>query len=244
MTAAESFSADYNWALERANEILISSKVITTFPFRASKLIEEMGREIYIPMMPFSWIEQHGMTGEEVTGSPDGAIIEMSGMHIFFYNERESPKRLTFTACHEAGHIYLGHPIEKLTEYRKSKNPRFKSLYDKCEKEANFFATQILMPEQVLKRLFELGCRIDEFFLQEKFGVSEKAASIRKKNMRIMYNWRIPYWENDKSLNDAVLLKFSDFINRTAPRRKSYEEEYAYEEEMEAERNRWIANGY
>ena len=241
----EEFSADYKKVVEeRVNEILIRSRVITTFPFKCSALINELGKEIAIAIMPFSWIEEHGMKAEDVVLSKDADTVEMCGRYIIFYNQDMPPVRLTFSAAHELAHIVLGHDMEKITQYRKTKDSRLKPLYERCEAEANYFAACLLMPKVVINRLKALGCYITKEFLQKTFGVSEPAAQIRIQTLNRNSKHYIPFWEREKSLDNAVLLKFADFIQKVAPRRKSYEEEYEYEEQMQEERERWLQEGY
>ncbi len=152
--------------------------------------------------------------------------------------------RLAFSIAHEIGHIVLGHDIEQITEYRKKKDSRFTQLYEQSEAEANYFAACLLMPKTVINRLKSLGCYITKEFLKATFGVSEAAAEIRIKTLRRNSQKYVSYWNKDKSLDNAVLLKFTNFIKRIAPSQKSYEEEFRYEEELQKERDRWFAQGY
>lgn len=241
----EEFSADYKTEIkERANEILIRSRVIKAFPFNCSELIEELGKEVAIEIFPFSWIEEQGMNAKDLLHSNDAETFEWNGRYVMFLNQAMPSARMRFSEPHETAHIVLGHDIEVITEYRKKKDQRLKVLYEKYETEANYFAACLLMPEAVINRLKALGCHITKDFLQRTFGVSEQAAQIRLKTLKRNLNRYISYWEKEKSLDNAVLLKFADFIQKIAPRRKSYEEEYELEEQMQEERNRWIAEGY
>ncbi len=241
----EEFSADYKTDIEeRVNEILIKSRFAKKFPLDCFLLADEIGKEITIKLLPFSWLEEHGVKVDEVVSSKDAEAVEFCGRYIIFYNQDMPPVRIIFSIAHEIGHIVLGHDIELITEYRKKKDLRFKQLYGQSEVEANYFAACLLMPEAIINRLKSLGCYITKEFLQSSFGVSESAAEIRIKTLRRNSQRYVSYWNKDKSLDSAVMQKFSDFIRKTAPRRKSYEEEYRYEEEMQEERNRWLAEGY
>lgn len=241
----EEFSADYKTEInERVNEILIRSRVIKTFPFKCSELIKELGKEVAIEIFPFSWIDKNGMKAEDMLHSKDAETFEMGGRYIIFYNQIMPPVRLRFSAGHETGHIVLGHDMELITKYRQTNDSRLKPLYDQYEREANYFAACLLTPEAVINRLKALGCRITKEFLMSKFDVSEAAAEIRLKTLRKNSSRYISYWKRETSLDNAVLLKFSDFISKVAPRRMSYEEEFRYEEDMQEERNRWLAEGY
>ncbi|MDD7014017.1 MAG: ImmA/IrrE family metallo-endopeptidase [Spirochaetales bacterium] len=229
---------------ERVNEILIRSSTVKSFPFRCSTLIKELGSEVAIKIMPFSWIEEQGMNAEDVVHSKDAGTVESQGRYIIFYNQKMPPSRLAFSVAHELGHIILGHDMEKITQYIETKDPRLEALYKRYEAEANYFAACLLMPEVVINRLKSLGCHITKEFLQAEFNVSELAAEIRIETVNRNSRRYVSYWEKDKSLDNALLLKFNDFIRKVSPRKKTYEEEYEYEERMQEERNRWIAEGY
>ena len=184
------------------------------------------------------------MNVDDVVSSKDAEAVEQCGRYIIFYNQNMPSVRIAFSIAHEIGHIVLGHDIEHITEYRKKNDSRFKELYGQSEIEANYFAACLLMPEAIINRLKSFGCCITKEFLQISFGVSESASEIRIKTLRRNSQRYVSYWTKDKSLDNAVLLKFADFIKKISPRRKSYEEEYRYEEEMQEERNRWLAEGY
>lgn len=239
------FSADYKTDIEeRVNEILIKSRIIKKFPLDCFLLVDEIGKEIAIKLLPFSWLEEKEMNADDVVNSKDAEAVESCGRYIIFYNQNMPSVRIAFSIAHEIGHIVLGHDIEHITEYRKKKDSRLKQLYEQSEIEANYFASCLLMPEAIINRLKSFGCRITKEFLQTSFGVSESASEIRIKTLRRNSQRYVSYWTRDKSLDNAVLLKFADFIKKISPRRKSYEEEYRYEEEMQEERNRWLAEGY
>lgn len=241
----EEFSADHKTEIkERANEILIRSRIIKAFPFKCSELIKELGKEVAIEIFPFSWIEKHGMKPEDMLHSKDAETFELNGRYVMFFNQVMPCVRLRFSASHETAHIVLGHDMEVITEYRKTKSPHLKALYERYEAEANYFAACLLMPEAVINRLKALGCCVSKEFLQTTFGVSEQAAQIRIQTLNRNSKRYFSYWDKEKSLDNAVLLKFADFIRKVSPRRKTYEEEYEYEEQMQEERNRWLAEGY
>ena len=245
MIAGEETTENYkSRAAERANEILIGSRAIRAFPFDCFSLIQELGKEVAIEAKPFSWIEEQGMNAEDVVLSEDAETFEMGEMYLIFYNQEMPQARLTFSMAHEIGHIVLGHDMERVTGYRKAEDPRHKALYDRYESEANYFASCLLMPEPVINRLRSLGCGITAAFLKEKFGVSGAAADVRIGTLRRNSRRYVSYWDKDKSLEDALLVKFEGFIRNIAPRMLSYDEECRYEEEMQAERDRWLAEGY
>ncbi|MDE6068257.1 MAG: ImmA/IrrE family metallo-endopeptidase [Treponemataceae bacterium] len=240
----EGFTTDYKGAKEHADEILLSPFIKNTFPPECFDLVEKLASEVAIEILPFSWIEEHGMKVGDVVHSDDAETFEKDGMYIIFYNQRSQKSRRDFGIMHEIGHIYNGHDMEIFTKYRKTKAARLEKLYKKCEAEANRFAAELLMPESILRRLQELGCRIDVAFLQREFGVSAQAAKISIDSLKRSANNSVSYWEKDASLDDAILLKFNAFIERNAPRRKSYTEELECDLAMQAERDSWLADGW
>ena len=229
---------DFNYACEKANEILICSNTITTFPFSGSKLIQEMSD---IELEPYSNYTKPNLSGEKIFGSKDAAIKELNGMFLIFYNDKMPRKRQRFTACHEFGHYYLEHDIDLLNEYRETKNPVCKALYEKYELETNMFVAQLFMPEQILFALTKRGRVISEEFLEFNFDVSKESSSKRIETMRKVYNWKTFRHKNDLSLDDLILKKFKLFIDNLAPRKMSYMEELEADEEKQAERERWLA---
>ncbi len=240
----EEFTVNYKGAKERADEILLSPFIKSMFPSNCFDLVEKLASEVAIKILPFSWIEEHGMKAEDVIHSNDAETFEQNGMYVIFYNQKFQKPRTDFGIMHEIGHIYNGHDMEILTKYRKTKDARLEKLYKKCETEANLFAAELLMPEAILRRLQELGCRIDVAFLQRTFGVSAQAAQISINNLKRSANKSVSYWEKDASFDEAILLKFKAFIERNAPRRKGYTEELECDLAMQAERDSWLANGW
>ncbi len=229
---------NFNLACEKANEILISSKNIQTFPFSLFRVIEEMTD---FQQLPFSYLLEKGVKPSDVLRSNDAELLERNGEYIFFYNEKMSKKRLAFSGGHELGHYKCGHDIEKLSELRNAVPDKFKELYGVCEVEANFFAAEILMPEPILIELSKRGCRIDKNFLMQKFGVSEEAAEKRCKTLGKTYNWTSFRHRKDLlSLDDVIVEKFKSFIDSVAQKRHNYEYNLEKEIEMEKERQSWI----
>lgn len=240
----EEFSADYRKIEELVNEFLIKFRSIKDFPLDYVSLLKEIGNEVAIELLPFSWLEEHGVNPENILESKDAETKELNGRYIIFYNQKMPQSRILFSILHEIAHILLGHDLDLIQEYRKTGDSRFQALYGRYEKEANYFSSCFMMPRPVLNRLWALGCYITSDFLRTKFGASGEAAAICIKALQKSSTRNVSYWDKDKSLEQAVVAKFSDFIKKTAPRQKSYEEESLYEERMQRERDRWIAEGY
>ena len=91
----------------------------------------------------------------------DGYTYFKNDTAFIFYNEDiDTTGRKTWTISHELGHIALNHTVQCC----------------KNEKEANFFASQLLVPQCVLKQLIKNGARITPTYISEKFKISKEAS--------------------------------------------------------------------
>lgn len=234
---AELFAPDFKKACDAANEILVCSGTIKSFPF----LMEAVIREITdIELAAYSELKKLNCNPEKITGSKDGALNERNGRYIMFINDAMPEQRQKFTLAHETGHYFLGHDIKKLTEYRETGNKRFGPLYKKFEAETNMFAAQLLMPEQVIIELSKRGCRISKEFIAEAFNASEQAAQIRLNTIRKVYDWNSRKKKCSAiDYDDIILQKFKRFIDGIAPQKISYVDEYERDYEMERIRQSW-----
>ena len=86
--------------------------------------------------------------------------IKNNNIFIFYNADIETEGRKTWTISHELGHIVLKHTTQ----------------CDKNEAEANFFASQLLAPQCVLKQLVKSGANINPLYLSEKFKISKEAS--------------------------------------------------------------------
>lgn len=229
---------DFKAACDKANEILVCSRVIKTFSFSMDALIEE---QTDITILGYSALKGADIPPEKIVCSKDGALVERDGRLIMFLNEVMPEVRRRFTEGHESGHYFLGHDTTKLTEYRRTKDSRFKPLYKKCEAEANMFCAQLFMPEQIIMEFSKRGCQITKDFLMQTFHVSKPAAEIRLKNVRQIFDWS-DRKRNHSTLgyDDIILEKFKAFIDSIAPRKIGYVQDFEREYEMELERQSWI----
>lgn len=166
---------------------MLQSNVINTFPYSAYNFTYEMTEA---EIMKYSSIGTNEIPAEVILGSKDAALVEDRGRYILFYNENMIKERIRFSVIHENGHYHLAHDMSILTAKRRDSDPNVEKLYSKYEIEANFFAAQLLMPEQILIELSRRGKKITSEFLQTYFGVSEEAAKKRIETLRKVYNWQ------------------------------------------------------
>jgi Zn-dependent peptidase ImmA (M78 family) len=107
-----------------------------------------------------------------------------------FVNQNNPPLRRHFTIAHELGHFLLGHNGDLFVDkgqiiYRDSRSKEGTLLQ---EREANRFAAELLMPEEMLideivKNDYDLDDSLEVQGLSEKFGVSTQAMMIRLTNL-------------------------------------------------------------
>ena len=100
-------------------------------------------------------------------------------------NQKDPEFRKRFTIAHEIGH-YLLHPSEILHYDRPDAiHYRAKNVASPQEVEANYFAAELLMPEERITSCVESGLRsVSE--LANKFKVSEGAMSYRLIGMGLL----------------------------------------------------------
>lgn len=128
----------------------------------------------------------------EMEITPSGLILKKeSGYRIYLHNNC-APNRIRFTLAHELWHYFLhrGYLDSKKiivdddnTLYSR---PGFKDLPENIilmEQEANFFAAEILMPENVVIEAFKKNS--DIYDLSKFFSVSTDAMHFRLKNLSL-----------------------------------------------------------
>jgi hypothetical protein len=97
------------------------------------------------------------------------------------FNNEEISYRTRFTVAHELAHVMLGHVREGRAPKR---DKAFNNYQDPDEVAANAFAANLLMPEDLVRKLYRSAKDVQD--LAEAFGVSAVAMSYRLKNLRII----------------------------------------------------------
>jgi len=214
---------DFQKAYINANEILVSSKIINSFPYSATRLIKEQSN---IVCRSFEKAHKYNVD-IEAFGSDSAVIMNFGDEYIIFYNQNEPPARVKFSMLHEFGHKVSGHEFSVTSD----------EIYGIAEVETNYFTAQLLMPEQILREFQRRGKRIDKYFLMRAFGVSEQAANKRIENLN-----RIT-WERsqlEKEYDDIILNKYLSWVNSIVPNNIDYL--FEDEEERQNEREQWRYN--
>ncbi len=215
-------SVDYKKIYIQANEILASSSVIEMFPYKISAFLKEQA-----DIRLISYAKAMNKYGIDVRtfGSESAVLQEMDGANIIFYNQDEPDYRVRFSIMHEFGHYLFNHKKNlKADEF----------LYQQQEMEANIFAAQMLMPEQLLREVSKRGKCITYDLIKECFTVSKKAAEKRKSTLsKTDYEWRS---RQEKMYDDIIVTRHMLLIERMAP--KNRYNDYVFEEEYERQRER------
>ncbi|MBE6586120.1 MAG: hypothetical protein E7645_06310 [Ruminococcaceae bacterium] len=98
---------NFSSAYTKANEILVSSRVISTFPFSPKDLVKEKSA---IPCRTFAKARSYGVD-IEAFGSESAIIMELGGRRIIFYDESKPLTHVKYSILHELGHDQNGHDL-------------------------------------------------------------------------------------------------------------------------------------
>ena len=123
-----------------------------------------------------------------------GLLIIQGPSRLIGIEESHVKERQRFTLAHELGHYILHNEKSNIfvdTILFKRQMEGYTSKEEKWEREANFFAANILMPEQLVKREVHLleGDLYDDDnvrTLAKKFNVSLSAMTFRLTNMGLI----------------------------------------------------------
>ena len=208
---------DFKLAYINANLILVRTEAINAFPFSSKDLIKEKSD---VRCRSYKKAKEYGLD-MQVFGSESAVLTRYQGKKIIFYDDTKPITHINFSILHESGHDELGHVMCKEQN----------DLYKKQEVEANAYAAQILMPEQLLRYLQHQGIKITISFLVNNFGVSEQAAEKRIKTLaNSVEEWRS---RAEKEYDDIILERYLPLIQHLCP-----SDQFDYEEEFNRQRER------
>ncbi len=213
---------DFKKANIKANELLVVAKGIGEFPFKVTSVIKD---DEHFQIKSFDYAKKVGID-IEAFGSESAVLQKKGDRYIIFYNQDEKMERIKFSLLHEYAHYVLGDKMENLS----------KEEYDRDEVEANYFAAQVLMPEQIINELRDRGEFITKDYLVEHFGVSSTAANKRIETLgKLDYSWRS---EEEKFYDETLMFKFAGFMD-SIRRKSSGNRWYSDEYERQRERDSW-----
>lgn len=187
----------YIKARKMASEILILQENLV-FPIDVEKIILKNKKIIFSSYKNYA--ESTGISLSELTqnGKFNDSLVYnyATDKKIILYNSEISSKgRILWNKAHELGHIILGH----------------KDQGDLEEIEANTFASQLLLPQCLLKELIKNNLSISREYITLKFGLSPTAADscLRLVNNKLENN-------HDAVYDDLILFRCREFINTEA----------------------------
>lgn len=216
---------DFKKCCVLANELLAVANCISTFPYSIKKLVKE---QTDVKICSFTTAVEKYHVLVKPFGSDSACLVEYKGAYIIFYNDREEGYRIKFSICHELGHVLLGHKMDL-----DGNDP----LYGVQEIEANFFAAQLLMPEQLLRECMRRGYTVSIEYIMDKFVVSEEAANRRRTTLgKTHYDWRS---NEEKIYDDIILKRYESFLNKIAPKNNEFDY-YDDEYDRQRERDSWM----
>lgn len=219
---------DFSKAYIAANELLATGKELDIFPFLIKPFIKA---NTDVTLCSFEKAQSKYNANIRAWGSESAVLQEYQGQSIIFYNKEKTGNHIRFSCCHELGHYILGHKMNL--------DPN-SDLYKKQEIETNYFAAQLLMPEQILIECRKRSKSITPDFLINHFEVSPIAADKRLTTLsKIQPEWRRNI---EKEYDDIILLRFAKFIDSIAPKHIDYL--FSDEEERQRERDTWYYKGY
>lgn len=206
-----------------ANEILVASSVLQTFPFSPTALVNEQSN---IVCRTYGKAAKYGID-MKAFGSESATIFRYHDKCIIFYDEHKPKTHVTFSLLHEFGHERLEHDFAR----------KDAESYHNYEVESNFFAAQLLMPEQLIRAMQSRGKNITCLFLQYAFGVSGQAATKRLETLaKTNAEW---HSRSEQEFDDVILNRYADFLNKVCP--TNLRDYYDFEDEYERQqvRNSW-----
>lgn len=165
----------------KANDLLTKSKIVTA-PIDVARIAELSGLTIRY---------------EELEDAVSGFLMAKGSSGTVFINKLHHPNRQRFTIAHEIGHYALHFQNSerlfydtKFPLYRRTGATTNSTTTPQEEREANSFASHLLMPDNILKtviaeRIDLIGDESDIAMLASLFQVSEIAMSIRLEK----YKW-------------------------------------------------------
>jgi len=121
-------------------------------------------------------------------GGLSGEVALQDRVPVIKVNSNDSLTRQRFTIAHELGHLMLGHLADGKKFRDPSKNYTLGN-YDPKERDANYFAAALLMPDDAVRAYAAGMDSPTATTLANAFGVSNAAMGIKLKMLGIIPQW-------------------------------------------------------
>lgn len=112
--------------------------------------------------------------------------MDSDGLSTITYNTIDPVVRQRFTIAHEVGHVLLGHMKNGSKEFRDGPAQFSAGTRDYKESEANRFAAELLMPENLVRLWFSKMRKTNLGDAARMFNVSEAALYFRLVNLGLI----------------------------------------------------------
>ena len=113
-------------------------------------------------------------------------LMRIDNLLVVGVNKNHHSNRQRFSIAHEVGHYHLGHDMDFSFDPSEVADGRFDTAHGNSvqEQEANYFASELLMPSESLKKDF-VQLR-DAKKMAQKYDVSEQALWIRLMKLKMV----------------------------------------------------------
>lgn len=208
---------NYKLATNLASQLLLKQTHIDTFPINPQNIKIDNLCVVFCTFAEYS--KRTNIPISKLTNNGqfnDGYTIRniRPNTNLILYNDTIfSSGRILWTNSHELGHIVLNHSNQCTNN----------------EKEANAFASQLLLPKCILKKLIKEHVPVTPKYLVNNFGLSDEAAKNAISSIRNTINY-----DYEDIYDEALLIKFNTFLSG-----KTSNFLYRYLDDMEIERSSW-----
>lgn len=189
---------DYDRSYILASDLLKEISVV-----KLATPINEILYNYDIRYIPFSILEKYIPLNSPIFKTA-GALSNLHDDYFIFYDDTNSISRIRWTQSHELGHFFLNHDFEN------------RDNYDVYEKEANYFAAQLLMP-------FELLLMLEHYFYLTESLLAEVANTnkIQARHRINNYKQKKKYIQV-KDINEDLMIEYDRLIRRKILRKEDY----------------------
>lgn len=172
----------------------VASDILCELPINSTETsLTSIIFEYDIALQPFSEICDFVGLNSSIYKSA-GFLAKASNKYSIIYNDNDSIERIRWTWAHELGHYFLKHDFNNIDDY------------DIQETEANYFASQLLMPLELLLMLHHY------YYLTEQIVVKVCKTTIESSRYRVKYFYEHLHVFADFDLNENLMGIYHRYI--------------------------------
>lgn len=162
----------------------------------AKKVVYDYGLAEKLPI-DVAWLAKElgiAVVEESLPDESSGFLLRRGGLAICAINKRQSLTRRRFTIAHEIGHFLLHPPVPEYDGLQVNRRDAEASAGNsRLEIQANAFAAELLMPEDLIRERFRRPVDLFEALDRDRvteaarqFGVSEQAMTYRLTSLDLL----------------------------------------------------------